>query len=72
MKNYILTYTLYDKNNKIIISGKMRAKRKLSEFDAKCGLEKHLKGKYPSMCGLVVHSCCEDYVIFEMFKDIFK
>lgn len=68
MDSYILEYTAYDKNGDIIKSGKMRAKNKLSEFEAKCGLEKHLKTKYVDMYNLVIHSCYIDFG-FDIFND---
>jgi hypothetical protein len=60
-KNYIIEYTAFDKKGNILIKGKVRAKNKLSEFEAKCSFEDHLKKKHPSFGRLVVHGCQVDF-----------
>ena len=69
--NFLITYTAYNLNGEVIKSGKMRAKNKFNEFDAKCGLEKHLKKVYPNMFKLVIHTCEQDFDL-GIFGDLFN
>lgn len=60
MKNYIIKYTVYDKNSVVLKTGKMKVKNRLSEFEAKCKFEEYLKKKYNNFNKLVIHDCSLD------------
>lgn len=69
-QNYIIEYQALDATGKIIKEGKIKAKNKLSKFDAQCGFEEHLKKTLPNFSRLIVKKCVEDY--FGIFSQIFK
>jgi len=46
-RNYIIEYESLDASGHIIKYGKMRAKNKMSEFEAMAGLDNHLKKTVP-------------------------
>ena len=69
--NFIIKYECRDRDGAIIKSGKMRVKNKSNSFEAKCGLEKYLKGKIENFYCLVVKECVEDNILNSLFGDIF-
>ena len=71
-KNYLIKFTVKDKNGIIIKSGKIRAKNRYSEIDAKCKLEEFMKKKYINFGSLIVHNCIEDNIMNSIFGDWFK
>lgn len=68
--NYLIKYSVFDKDNNVIKWGTMRVKNKLTEAAAKVGLENHLRSKLPSFDRMVVHKCHLDYEGYMM--DILK
>lgn len=73
-KIYIIEYEAYSISNELIKSGKIRAKNKSSEIEAKCEFEKYLKNKYNNFGKLIIKSCKEEPIfnnIFNSFNDIF-
>lgn len=55
--NYLITYTVKNKRGDVIKSGKIRAKNKFSDFEAKAGLERHLRKTITDFHTLIIHSC---------------
>ena len=70
-KNYIIKYTVISNNNIVLKNGKIRAKNRLSELDAKIKLEAYLNKKYRNFGRLIVHDCYIDNRINSIFGDIF-
>lgn len=60
--NYLIRYTVKNKNGLIIKRGEMRVKNKLSEFEAKCSFEEYLKRKHPEFGSLIIHECKVDFL----------
>ena len=73
MKNFLIKYTVQDKDRCILKEGTMRVRRKLDSLDAQIKFEIFLKKKYPEFDRLIVHSCKEDINPFSGtgFEDIF-
>jgi hypothetical protein len=69
-RNYIIEYTAKAKNGAVLKSGKMRAKNRLSEFEAQVKFEDWLKKKYPDFGQLIVHKCYVDNPLSSIFGDI--
>ena len=70
--NYLITYTAYSRSGKILSEGKVRAKNKANELDAKIKFHIHLELKYPDLGKLIIHKIEIDDPIFGLFGDIFK
>ena len=70
-KNYIIEYTAKAKNGMVLKSGKMRAKNRMSSFEAQVKFEKWLENKYDNFGKLIVHSCKEENPLNGIFGDIF-
>lgn len=68
LKTYLIVYTVYDNDNIVIHTGKLKAKNKMSEFDAKVKTEDHLKKKYPNFHRLVIHQCRQDSIFGDIFS----
>ena len=71
LKTFLIKYTAYNKGDYILKQGTVKAKRKYTAIEAQCEFEKFLRRKHPDMDRLVVHSCSE-YVVNNIFSDIFK
>jgi hypothetical protein len=70
-RNYIIEYTAKAKNGAVLKSGKIRAKNRLSEFEAQVKFEELLKKKYSDFGQLIVHKCYVDNPLSSIFCDIF-
>ena len=70
--NYIIKYTILSKSGSVLKDGEIKAKNKYNKLDAKIKLEIYLQKKHPDFGSLIIHSCTEENVFFDMFKDIFK
>lgn len=76
---FLITYQVFDSNEKIIKEGKMRVKNKESELSAKIGLEAFFKKKLPNFKRVYVLKCINENPlnglgtdeILRRFKDIF-
>ena len=68
--NYLIKYTVEDKNGAILKSGTMRAKNKCNSLEAQIKFEEYLKKRYFNFGKLIVHNCTEDNM-FNIFGDIF-
>lgn len=68
---YIIEYTCLDKEGRVLASGKMKAKNKMSEFDAKASFENYLIKKHPSFGRLIVVKC-EKMFDFSDMADMFS
>lgn len=56
--NYLIKYTAYNNNGGVLKRGTVRAKNKMSEFDAMASFENHLIDKFKGNFNkLVVHEC---------------
>lgn len=64
--NFIIKYTAYDGQGKVLKEGKMRAKKKASEFEAKVGLEEWFKKTLPSFNRLVISECYKESILGDM------
>ena len=69
--NYIIEYTITSYNGSVLKKGKMRAKNKASEFEAKAKFGEWIKKRYPNCNKLIIHSCYEEGSIIDSFGDIF-
>jgi len=70
-KNYIIEYSVKDKNGSIIINNKkMKAKNKINSLDAQISFEEFLKKKHLNFGKLIVHKC-EEESIMNMFGGVF-
>lgn len=66
---FIIEYTALAKNGDMLANGKIKAKNKISDFEAKCGLEEFLKRKYTNFGKLIVKKCEQDiFSVFDFFK----
>ena len=69
-KTFIIVYSVFDKDSKLVKGGTMKVKNKATEFEAKCSLEDYLKKKHTDFSSLVIDSCKEE-LLGGMFDDIF-
>lgn len=70
-KTYIIEYSAYTNSGGMLKSGKMKAKNKVSSFEAKCSFERFLEKKYSNFGKLVIHNCIEENYMDFFFGDIF-
>ena len=69
MKNFKLTYSWYDKSDKLVVDKKqIIVKKNITEIGAKIKLERYLASKHEDFGRLVVWSCEE----YPLFMDIFQ
>ncbi len=72
-RTFLIDYKIF-KNGNEIKSGQIKAKKKKSEFDAKCGSGKFLENKYPN-CEIRISKCKDTTSgfadIFSQFENIF-
>lgn len=66
-KDFLINYSCYDKENKLLKTGTMRAKGKLNSFCAQVDFETWLKSSLPGFHKLVVHSCKEETIVDKLF-----
>ena len=71
-RNYIIEYTVKSKNGDVLKTGKMKAKNRLSEFEAKVKFEEWLKKQYPDFGFLVIHKCELENPLSGLFGDMFN
>lgn len=66
--DFIINYTLKDKSGNVIEKKKVRAKKKMSKFEAMASFEEYLKKKHPDFGSLVVHSCEHDNPLTDLLS----
>ena len=69
---YKITFTVYNKDNKIIKQGTMKVHNSTSEFHAKVRLDKYLSTRTSGYNRLVITACNPDNDINSIFGDIFN
>lgn len=68
--SFVIEYTCLAKNGKVLASGKMRAKKAATKFEAQCGFEEFLEKKYPDFGKLIVIKCYDEHDFANMFNEI--
>lgn len=68
---FIITYSAFNAAGKLIASGKMRVKNRMSPFHAKASFEEYLKKKHANFHRLVIHTCNVETILGEMQDKIF-
>ena len=71
LSTYLMKYEVYDEAGKLLKQGKIRAKKKESEFAAKAGFGSNIEKKYGANCKLIILSCTRDFGLGD-FGDIFN
>ena len=71
LSNYLMKYEVYSETGKLLHEGKIKAKKKESEFAAKAGFGTHIEKKYGNCCKLIILSCSKEFGL-EDFGDIFN
>jgi len=66
---YLIKYSAFDLNNKLIESKSIKVKNKDTEFIAKVELERYLQRKLFGFNRLIIHSCEAD--LMASFESIF-
>ena len=70
--NYLIKYSVQDKNGMVLKSGTVKAKNKCNSLEAQTKFEEYLKKKYSNFGKLIVYSCTEENPFGNIFGDIFK
>jgi len=70
-KTFIIEYSVFDKNGKILKNGKIKVKNKANSLEAQCMLDKFLEKRYKNFGRLIVHDCKEEDSINSVFGNIF-
>ena len=68
--NYLIEFTCFDRDEKILSAGKMRVKNKESDIAAKVGLERYLQKQHKGFGRLVVKSCQAEHPLASIFGNI--
>lgn len=67
-EEYIIKYSAFSQSGTLLKEGKIRAKNKISEFDAQASFENHLQKTLTGFHKLVVHECYCANIFGELFK----
>lgn len=70
-KDYLMEYIVYDKRGDVLKKGKIKAKRKRNEFEAKAGFGKHIEKKYGNTLGRLEITSCKDSSFEDLFGNMF-
>ena len=55
--NYMIQYTLVNKQGELIKSGQMKVKDKINPLEAEVKFEMYMLNTYPSFGKLTIHNC---------------
>ena len=72
LKDYLMEYVVYDKRGDVLKKGRIKAKKKRSQFEAKAGFGQYMEKKYSDTLGrLEITSCKQDFLMGDMFGNMF-
>lgn len=55
--NYMIEYTLVNKQGEIIKSGKAKMNNKINPLEAEVKFQMHMLNQYPSLGKITIHNC---------------